>query len=257
MYFKGRKKSSRKDTIFYLTPSQSLKPIVILLGFSWLIPVMIIILFNLVASLLYKYVFNFSPSYIYSDVLENYDICFIKNIGSYLLGCCLPSFLLFAASLLILFLIALHIQRRLIFLRSSIIQLLGQRLVNTVLHDTAENMLKFKLVSINGTLFLGVFLVNLAAAIQIRSGHIGFFVLFCAFEFLYALLVAFFMFSFFMFESSLHKNDEYAKSNDLDNDDANEKFSQTDRIFGDGGLNEIEEETQQPNGFINKGMAKN
>lgn len=80
-------------------------------------------------------------------------------------------------------------------------------------------MLKIKLIAINAMLFLGVFLVNLIAAIHIRWGHIALFVLFCAFEFLYSLLVAFFICSVLLFESNLNKNDLFARTSIFENAD--------------------------------------
>ena len=126
-----------------MSPSRSLKPIVILLCFSWLIPLLVIIVFNLIASLVYKYVYNYSPSFIYSDVLENYDMCFIKNLGSYLLGCCAPASLLFIASLIILATIWVYIRSRLGMLAGSIVHLIGgNRSNNHVLYSSAEYNLK-------------------------------------------------------------------------------------------------------------------
>lgn len=177
---------------------------------------MVIIIFNLVASLVYKYVFNYSPSFIYSDVLENYDICFIKNLVSYLVGCCLPAVVLFLLSLFILSMIALFIRGRLIIMRSSVAYMLGQKLVSKIIHDTAELGLKMKLIYMNGGLFSAVFIVNLIVAIQIRSGDIPLFVLFCASEFIYGIVAIIFMTFNFMFEHSFKKNELRGHQYDVD-----------------------------------------
>lgn len=246
------KRHSKSSAIFYLSPSRSLKPIVILLGFSWLIPILIIILFNLVASLVYKYVFNYSPSFIYSDVLENYDICFIKNLGAYLIGCCLPSVLLFFSSVLILISIAVFIRRRLFILRSSIVQLLGQQTTVNIIHDTAEFSLKMKLIIINGSLFVAVFIVNIIAAIHIRSGHISLFILFCLGQFIFALVVIVYMGFYFMFENSFNKNEMTVKNryymDDVQLDNAVDLNSAREEV--------VEERGEYQNGNENEGEAQ-
>jgi hypothetical protein len=61
---------------------------------GWVGPVIIIGAFYLITSLIYELKSKYSASFIYTDVLDNFDVCFIKNLYAYLGGLILPSLVL-------------------------------------------------------------------------------------------------------------------------------------------------------------------
>ena len=85
---------------FVLSKRTQLSPVYKVCTFfiGWLSPVLIVLVFYLITSLIYEYIYKYSGSFIYSDVFDNFDICFIKNLWAYLAGLILPSLALLVAS---------------------------------------------------------------------------------------------------------------------------------------------------------------
>ncbi len=136
----------QKEFSFYFKSS------ILIIG--WSIPTLIILIFYLITGLVYEYGLNLSASYVYTDLFDNNELCFIKNIWAFLLGLILPCITLIFFSLMQL-------------------KYLFENLTNFKSYN--EMLMDLILCSI-------VILVNICAAIQIRFGYLWLFILFCVFD---------------------------------------------------------------------------
>ncbi len=145
-----------------------------LILFAWLLPILIIAIFYLITGILFEYMFNYSAAFIYTDVLDNKEICFIKNFWAYLGGVILPCSILFLISL---------VMQSVMFKRVS-------KWKDS--NDIYLKRLNKKEIQLNIILWLVLFLVNLCASIQIRYGYFWLFIVFCIFDIILAVFIVYF-----------------------------------------------------------------
>lgn len=153
----------------------------ILLG--WLGPLIIISIFYLITGLIYEYQLNYSAAFIYTDVFDNNEMCFIKNIWAYLGGVIFPCAVLVFFSLIFLLILFKHLPNW----KAS--------------DDIYFGRLNLAEVRLNLGLFSLVFAVNIWAALQLRFGYLWLFIVFCVFD----ILVSMFIFVFYTFKRHILK----------------------------------------------------
>lgn len=150
---------------------------------------LIIFIFYLITGLLFEYQYNYSARFIYSDVLDNYAICFIKSLTAYLLGCVGPALLMFLIGMWLLFVLIKENTKWNVPRAKSI-------------YSGRSNK---KEIYWQSGLYLLVFLVNFIAALQIRYGYLWLFILFCILEF----IIAFYLIFFYVLARHISKLFEY------------------------------------------------
>ena len=145
-----------------------------LVAIGWSLPIFIIGIFYLITSLLYEFQFNYSSAFIYSDLFDNKEICFIKNIWAYLGGLIMPSVLLVLISL-------------------CLFALIFKSLPNwKAFDDIYLGRLNQTEIKMNLILWFLIFQLNLWAAIHLRYGSLWLFIIFCVFDFLLSIFVIIF-----------------------------------------------------------------
>lgn len=143
--------------------------------FGWLLPVIIIVLFYLITSLVFELELNYSASFIYTDVLENSDFCFIRNIWVYLLSFVLPCSILFIIAIAFILLTMLDLKNW-----STYEDIYPNRI------NRREIFLYFGFYALVITLFAVI-------AAQIRFGYYWMFVVVCLLE----MIICVYMFLFY------------------------------------------------------------
>lgn len=143
----------------------------IVLSIGWLSPILIICIFYFIAGLTYRYGYDYSAAFIYSDVVDNRQICFIKNIWTLVWGLIIPCLTFFIAAL---FIIALMFRQFKIW-----------KNFDSIYKDCSNLKEIIRLL----ILYSLIFVLNFWACLHIRLGFFWLFVLFCMFDFILSIYV--------------------------------------------------------------------